>query len=104
MIRTIEDIKALCETALQKTSAQKAVVFGSWARGTASPRSDLDILIVEKTDKPFFVRYTDFDDLYKCLDKYCLDLLIYTPKELDSIRHRKFIRTVLEEGVVIYER
>lgn len=35
------------------SEASKAVVFGSYARGDADERSDLDMLIVSDTDKRF---------------------------------------------------
>jgi hypothetical protein len=33
-----------------------------------------------------------------------IDLLIYTPKEIEEMSHRRFIRTILSDGVVVYER
>lgn len=39
-----------------ESPALEARVFGSWARGTQSRRSDLDVLIVEETEEPFLRR------------------------------------------------
>ncbi|MGQ9815929.1 MAG: nucleotidyltransferase family protein, partial [Candidatus Roseilinea sp.] len=40
--------------ALIKHGVQKAIAFGSFGRGEPSPRSDLDLLLIQNTDKRFF--------------------------------------------------
>jgi predicted nucleotidyltransferase len=35
----------------------KAILFGSVARSEASPRSDVDLILVQRTEKRFFDRY-----------------------------------------------
>jgi predicted nucleotidyltransferase len=83
---------------------QKAIVFGSFARGEPSTHSDLDLILVQTTNKRFFDRYEGIQvDLGKAAGKFPIDLLIYTPQELDAISHRSFIATALREGIVIYE-
>lgn len=44
--------------------ARKAIVFGSVARGEADEWSDLDLVIVADTARPFLERYRDFEGLY----------------------------------------
>ena len=104
MISSIDDIRKRCKTVFEKSPAQKAIVFGSWANGTQSRHSDIDIIIIEKTTRRFFERYKDFDGLYDALKEQGLDLLVYTPEELEEIGHRHFIRNALSKGTVIYER
>lgn len=42
--------------------------------------------------------------LYRTLDpRGPVDLLIYTPEELKGMSDRPFIRTILEQGEVLYE-
>jgi len=44
--------------------ARKAIVFGSVARGSADEWSDLDLVIVADTQRPFLKRYLDFEGIY----------------------------------------
>jgi len=54
-------------------------VFGSGARGEADAFSDIDLIIVADTTRPFFERFKDFAGLYDVWPR--LELLIYTPEE-----------------------
>ena len=81
----------------------KAVLFGSAASDTETKKSDIDVMIVMETDKRFFDRYGAFDEISEILRGRSVDLLIYTPKELENISHRPFIRRILAEGKTIYE-
>jgi len=83
--------------------ARKAIVFGSVARGDADDWSDLDLVIIADTTRPFLERYRDFEGLYDVWPR--LDLLIYTPAEFAQMQEegRPFIEHVLGEGVVIHE-
>ena len=83
--------------------ARKATVFGSAARGEADEWSDLDLVIVTDTDRPFFERHKDFAGIWDVWPQ--LDLLIYTPEEFERMRAegRPFIEHVLAEGVVVHE-
>lgn len=88
---------------LRELGVEKAVLFGSAARGTKSRRSDIDILIVVETKERFFDRYRRFEEIYTELKGRAVDMLIYTPSELERIGHRPFIRKILTEGKTIYE-
>ncbi len=83
---------------------QRAIVFGSLARGEPSRRSDLDLLVIQKTDKRFLDRYDGIlSEITEVVRGRDVDLLIYTPEELQMMSDRLFIRTALKEGIVIYE-
>ena len=88
---------------LKKNNVEKAILFGSAARGAQTRKSDLDLLIVLKTDKRFFERYEDFEEIPDLLKGSSVDMLIYSPEELERISHRKFIKKILAEGQVVYE-
>ena len=88
--------------ALKKIHARKAMVFGSFARGTQDMRSDLDMIVVMDTDKRFFRRYDDLDELYARLKGIAVDILVYTPDELERMSSRPFVRRALREGKLIY--
>ncbi|MBU1662305.1 MAG: nucleotidyltransferase domain-containing protein [Chloroflexi bacterium] len=97
----------LCEQLLpilRKYHIQKAILFGSWARGEATRRSDVDLILVQNTEKRFLERYDGiFYEMNKVIADRVVELLIYTPDELAAISHRPFIARALKEGKVIYE-
>lgn len=82
----------------------RAIVFGSLARGEASRRSDLDLIVVQDTDKRWLDRYDDLlREIVQAVPGRDVDLLIYTPQELARLTDRPFIATILREGKTIYE-
>lgn len=49
-VKTIPDIKKKIIPILKRHAVKKASIFGSFARGEAKARSDVDLLIEYKTD------------------------------------------------------
>ncbi len=101
IIRDLDALKRSLAPHLKR--ARTAIVFGSVARGDADEWSDLDLVIVTDTSRPFLERYLDFVGIYDIWPR--LDLLIYTPEEFEQMRaeQRPFIEHVLAEGVLVYE-
>ena len=85
----------------------KIILFGSYSTDLANKHSDLDLLIIKDSEKSRIERGLE---IKKLLRKYkmcfAIDLLIYTPEELEQENFGKnsFINNVLEEGKVVYER
>jgi len=82
---------------LKKKRVIEAYIFGSVARGTAGKKSDIDLIVVMETNKPFFERYDDFMELILDLP-FALDLLIYTPEEWKEVKERLFFKHILKEA------
>ena len=101
---TVDEIARDLNPVFEKYGIQSAVLFGSFARGRQSARSDLDLILIHNTDKPYFERFDGIlRDLYQAIPGRDIDVFIYTPEELSRISHRRFIQKALEEGKVIYE-
>ena len=101
---SLENLARTLRTIFEKYGILKAVVFGSFARGETSRRSDLDILVVQETDKRFLDRYDGiFAEIMDVIRGRDVDLLIYTPEELKKMSDGPFIARALKEGIVIYE-
>src|SRR5512136_411250 len=101
----LEVLAARLRPLFRKHSVLRAIIFGSMGRGEATRRSDVDLLIVQETDRPFLDRYDDLlQEVVREAPGRDVDLLIYTPNELRDAAERPFIATVLKEGKVIYER
>ena len=89
---------------LRRSRVQKAIVFGSFARGEVSRHSDLDLILVQQTNRRFLDRYDGLlYELSRAVPERDLDVLIYTPEELAAMSQRAFIAAALDEGKVIYE-
>ena len=62
---------------------EAAYLFGSLAEGSATRDSDIDLLLVVETEKPFLERWRDFSDVLQ--GEYAIDLLVYTPAEFQRL-------------------
>ena len=87
-----------------KRQVVKAIIFGSMARNEPSKHSDIDLIIIQNTKKRFLDRYDDFmKEILTALPGMTVDLLVYTPEEIERICHRPMIADALREGKIIYE-
>lgn len=86
---------------LGELGAQRVILFGSAAWGTPGLTSDLDLLVIWETPLSFLERTIE---LYRQLKPGVpLDLLVYTPQELQQMRNRPIVHRALQEGIVLYE-
>ncbi|KPL03709.1 MAG: hypothetical protein AMJ73_05565 [candidate division Zixibacteria bacterium SM1_73] len=81
---------------------QKVILFGSLATGKVGKSSDLDLIIIKRSDKKFLDR---MDEFYEKLNpKVSLDIMVYTPEEFERMRQTNpFIKRVIREGKILYE-
>ncbi len=99
-----DQIAEMARPVFQAHGIKRAILFGSFATGRQTKRSDVDLIIVKETDKRYFERYDGIlQELYRAIRGRDIEVLIYTPQELQRIAHRRFIRRALHEGRVIYE-
>ncbi len=94
---------------VREMNPEKIIVFGSRAKGTAQPDSDVDLLIVENgSEERKRSRRKEMTHLWKLLVHFPIsqDILIYSPQEIDQWKNTKnhVISRALREGKVIYER
>lgn len=87
----------------EANGAKLAVLFGSYARGTATTRSDVDLIFVEDTDLPFLKRIDRYFDPLVDMLRAPVETLVYTPDEFERMKLRPFITRALREGIVLYE-
>lgn len=100
----ITDLKVRWRPIFRRYKIRKAILFGSLARGEATKHSDADLILIQETDKRFWDRYDGLlFALGQAAGKYAVDVLIYTPRELENIKHRAFIHRALQEGIILYE-
>jgi len=101
---SIRRIRAVAARIAREFHPERVVLFGSHARGTAGPDSDVDLLVV----LPF--RGTAFRKSLEILRRadvrFPVDLLARRPGDVRR-RYREgdpLIRDALDEGKVLYER
>lgn len=85
--------------------AEKVVLFGSYARGTATPDSDIDLLVVAETSLPPSERY---GAVRRLLADYpaSFDIIVKTPEEYSQWRSvvNHIVYFADKYGRVLYER
>lgn len=102
---TIDEITRRIAGTLKTHGVRQCILFGSHARNDASRHSDVDLLLIKSTETRFLDRTRELQyELSNLLPETDVDVLCYTPEELQRMKPRKFIQTILSEGKVIYER
>ena len=100
-----EDIAYVRDRIVQAYRPEKIILFGSAAAGNAREDSDLDLLIIKRTKKPYFKRIKEVNHAIHIWRS--TDIFVLTPEELEiGIRDNRFFLTkeILGKGKVIYER
>ena len=104
LLPSVSTIQEKLIPVFQRYGIRKAILFGSFARGEASRHSDVDLILLQETEKRFLDRYDGLLlELNQAIPGLVVEPLIYTPQELERMLDRSFIRRALAEGEVIYE-
>ena len=111
MKRTIEnssDLKKLVDFIASEYKPEKIILFGSHGAGVAKEGSDIDLLIIKKTQERFVDRVLGLMQLVRGRFGfiYPVEPLVYTPEEWETAEKTKsiFTRTILSKGVVLYKK
>ena len=98
----IDDIKSRI---VEVVDPEKIILFGSYAYGKPSKDSDLDILVIMKSDLP---RYKRSVPIYRALAGILIpkDIIVYTPQEVKEWGNvpQAFVTTAVTRGKKIYEK
>ncbi|HHT9125614.1 MAG TPA: nucleotidyltransferase domain-containing protein [Candidatus Brocadiia bacterium] len=78
---------------------EKIIIFGSQARADADEYSDLDLIIIKKTNKRFLERLLEVP-----LFPIPVDVFVYTPEEFEQMKENEnpFIISALESAREVY--
>ena len=81
---------------------RKIILFGSRAREQADRESDVDVIVVYRTEKRFLDR---LDELYALWDlPFAVDILAYTPEEFARMQENSaFVADAVANGKLILE-
>ena len=103
--KTIEvTLKKYVEKIKTVIKPQRVILYGSFARGTATEWSDIDLIII--TD---FKKKNEFNLMNKLSDigskidsEKIFDVRISQRKDFDNISHLSILSEAKNEGIVIY--
>jgi len=97
----------LVKTVAKGYQPEKIILFGSYASGSPTEESDLDLLIIKETRQPFFRRLVMVRRLVSDVRRgYPFDPLVVTPSELKRrlAKGDQFFADILTRGRVLYAR
>jgi predicted nucleotidyltransferase len=104
MIATAEITNAV-QCIADRFDPEKIILFGSYAHGVANEQSDLDLLVVARTDLPPRERFRTIRRLLADFP-IAFDIYLKTPEEF--VRWRSVVNHVVyfadKYGKVVYER
>ena len=96
------ELQRCVEVLVREYRPQRILLFGSLAQGRVHEYSDIDLIVIKDTDKPFWDRIWEVLRLLK--SKEALDILVYTPEEWQEIQTRLFFeKEVLPKSKVLYD-
>jgi predicted nucleotidyltransferase len=99
-----QSIRELCHRIVQEFQPERVILFGSYASGTPTPDSDVDLLVILPFEGKNFRKSLEI--LNRTNPQFPLDLLARRPDDTER-RYREgdpLIREALDHGKVLYER
>ena len=99
-----KEIQATCDDIVREFAPLQIILFGSYAYGTPTEDSDVDLLVVmaipasERREKTVEIRQ-------RIPRRFPMDLLVRSPAEIAyRVAHNDwFLREILEKGEVLYD-
>ena len=85
-------------------SAQKVILFGSYATGKETKDSDVDLFIIASTKERFFERMATVKRLVRDLrNGFPISSIVLTPAELEKRKKvgDLFIKEILKTGIIL---
>jgi predicted nucleotidyltransferase len=84
---------------------QKIILFGSYAYGTPSVDSDVDLLVIQKTNLQRVERSVAISELI-LPRPFPVDILVKTPNEIQEALNKNdpFIKEIISQGRILYEQ
>lgn len=98
-VYTIEEIENILKEILKEFAVKKAILFGSYAKNTPTPKSDIDLVIDSDGKLLNIYFYGLLEELVQKLQKN-IDLF-----EISEIqKNSRIYNDIQKEGVVVYEK
>ena len=103
----LENLKPKIVEALKQLQPKKIILFGSYAYGTPTEDSDLDICVIEEDYKDKWKEKRKIRDALKNI-RIAKDILVETEEYFLSHSNENWINTALydvrHKGIILYEK
>jgi predicted nucleotidyltransferase len=97
------ELNKIVKILIDEYRVEKIILFGSLAKNEINEWSDIDLIVIKDTDKPFYERLEEVIEIVK--PDIGVDIIVYTPEEVDEMKESLFYtEEVLKKGKIIYER
>lgn len=98
-----QNIKQIVDKIVDGLNPEKVILFGSYATGSATANSDLDLLIIMDSDKPSYKRSAAVRSLL-WPPKVAMDILVYSPEEIEKVSGlpNHVVTDAFKTGKVLY--
>jgi predicted nucleotidyltransferase len=96
-------VRRTLDRLIRAFAPQRIVLFGSYAKGTSRPESDVDLLVVADLEGDFMVHLRRARQLVA--DSFPpVDIVLCTPEDIAEVNTARspFLRSVLESGITLY--
>lgn len=93
---------------VERCQPENIILFGSYAHGTATEDSDLDIAVVKKSNLPRRERSAELRAALRGNGRrwlFPMDILVYAPEEMDFYRNDRYylVHKILLTVKTLYE-
>lgn len=99
-----EALEEIIRRIVRVAQPERIILFGSAARGSMGPNSDVDLLVIKRGD---FDRIDVMGDIYMNLIgvDFAVDVIVVTPEDVERYgrSHALAIKPALEEGKIVYD-
>ncbi len=95
-VYSVEELAQILIPIIRKYKAEKAVIFGSYARNEADEDSDIDVMVIGGLNFDPTDVFCIADELYRASNK---EVDVYERREIDM--NSDFYHNIVNEGVEI---
>ena len=97
------ELKRVTGLLCEKYNQEKIILFGSLVSGKVKNNSDIDLVVIKNTDKPFIDRAIEVALLTR--PNFATDFLVYTPQEFKKMsQENNYFFNEISKGKIIYEK
>ena len=98
-----DQLKEITRKLAREFKPEKIILFGSWAWGTPTPESDVDLFIIKPSTQKRLEREKSVYRII-CKSTIPVDVLVYTPAEVKRRLSFEdpFVTQIVTEGRVLY--
>lgn len=102
---TQEKLKEVTDKIVKEFNPEKIILFGSYAWGTPTKDSDIDLFIVKNENKTSLEMMREVSEIFFKRD-FAMDILVYTAQQMERRKEMgdPFLRRIIESGKVLYAK